>query len=391
MNRIVDTATEHELRAFLKHRKKELRLTDEECLCLRIRRRRLSLERKRQGAAAAVSRTHPHHAESQLRTPIKLVCVGEEGSGHVALLQSLLCPGDEVLPITTVELPLGDGQSCLAQLWAPETSESGKPLRSALFECAEAFLLAFDVHDAGTLQTLVARLYPEVAAHLETQRADAPVVLVGVVRGSGHGGAERLTAAQASALAARLGVSRYVEVHEGSSREAAAALQLAASLALEERARLGPADAAALALRFERTDALLREFLTAPMPAVGVDTEARLLTLRERPAAGVRVHYAYGTEASVDAPFLDARRPAAPLPPVLPAHVSLLAVGRALYPSPPATLPLPRYCGPGRKQKVSLILYLAAGAASPASAPSPTRASLRLPSSFARCFCCTAR
>ena len=342
MNRIVDTATEHELRAFLKHRKKELRLTDEECLCLRIRRRRLSLERKRQGAAAAVS---------QLRTPIKLVCVGEEGSGHVTLLQSLLCPGDEVLPITTVELPLGDGQnSCLAQLWAPETSESGKPLRSAIYECADAFLLAFDVHDAGTLQTLVARLHPEVAAHLETQRADAPVVLVGVVRGSGHGGAERLTAAQASALAARLGVSRYVEVHEGSSREAAAALQLAASLALAERARLDPADAAALALRFERTDALLREFLTAPMPAVGVDTEARLLTLRERPAAGVRVHYAYGAEASVDAPFLDARRPAAPLPPVLPTHVSLLAVGRALYPSPPATLPLPRYCGPGRKQ-----------------------------------------
>ena len=131
MNRIVDTATEHELRAFLKHRKKELRLTDEECLCLRIRRRRLSLERKRHGAAAAVS---------QLRTPIKLVCVGEEGSGHVTLLQSLLCPGDEVLPVSTVELPLGDGQSCLAQLWAPETSESGKPLRSAIYECADAFL-----------------------------------------------------------------------------------------------------------------------------------------------------------------------------------------------------------------------------------------------------------
>ena len=55
MNRIVDTATEHELRAFLKHRKKELRLTDEECLCLRIRRRRLSLERKRQGRAAPSS------------------------------------------------------------------------------------------------------------------------------------------------------------------------------------------------------------------------------------------------------------------------------------------------------------------------------------------------
>ena len=60
---------------------------------------------------------------------------------------------------------------------------------------------------------------------------------------------------------------------------------------------------------------------------------------------------------------------------------------------PPATLPLPRYCGPGRKQKVvpNTLIYLAAGAASPASAPSPTRASLRLPSSFARCFCCTAR
>ena len=41
---------------------------------------------------------------------------------------------------------------------------------------------------------------------------------------------------------------------------------------------------------FSRTDALLREFLPAPTPAVGVDTEARLLTLRERPAAGVRVH-----------------------------------------------------------------------------------------------------
>ena len=56
MNRIVDTATEHELRAFLKHRKKELRLTDEECLCLRIRRRRLSLERKRPPATLPLPR-----------------------------------------------------------------------------------------------------------------------------------------------------------------------------------------------------------------------------------------------------------------------------------------------------------------------------------------------
>ena len=92
MNRIVDTATEHELRAFLKHRKKELRLTDEECLCLRIRRRRLSLERKRQGAAAAVS---------QLRTPIKLVCVPVLPT-HV----SLLAVGRALYPSPPATLPL---------------------------------------------------------------------------------------------------------------------------------------------------------------------------------------------------------------------------------------------------------------------------------------------
>ena len=346
MNRIVDTATEHELRAFLKHRKKELRLTDEECLCLRIRRRRLSLERKRQGAAAAVSHTHPHHAESQPHA-IKLVCIGEEGSGHVALLQSLLCPGDEVLPVSTVELPLGDGQSCLAQLWAPETSESGKPLRSMIYECADAFLLAFDVHDAGTLQTLVARLSGSpgafVCCSVQTRRwcSSASCAAAATAARSGWRRRRRRRWRRASVSAATLKPMRARRARRRrrcSSRRRSRSKSARGSSPPTRRRRT---------LRFERTDALLREFLTAPMPAVGVDTQARLLTLRERPAAGVRVHYAYGTEASVDAPFLDARRPAAPLPPVLPTHVSLLAVGRALYPSPPATLPLPRYCGPG--------------------------------------------
>ena len=208
MNRNVDAATEHELRAFLKHRKKSCGLPTR------------SASASAFGGAASRSsasgtarprctrtRTTPSRS---CASPIKLVCVGEEAPSHVALLQSLLCPGDEVLPVSTVELPLGDGQSCLAQLWAPETSEAGKPLRSAIYECAEAFLLAFDVHDAGTLQTLVAAAPGGCGAFGDAACRRAEVVLVGVVRGSGHGGAERLTAAQASALA-RLGVSRYVE------------------------------------------------------------------------------------------------------------------------------------------------------------------------------------
>ena len=270
---IAACSSRRQLDAFIRAHRRELRLTEEEELLLHLRRRRLALQQLVSLPSGAGCSTRLDGEDGRPRTPIKVCILGDSARGVAALL------GYEMegvpLPVGTMEVVVGVAPSAspwvsyeppratraVVQLWSPDDASVSKPLRSACFQGAEAFVIVVAATAAAaaigrdvSLRLAEIRAWRELtgaaAADGAPRAALPPIVLAGVRPEGGsdadsgidsplaaalraaaaHGGSGAAVAAtatltdeQARQLARALGLASYVPPPRPAGTAAAAA------------------------------------------------------------------------------------------------------------------------------------------------------------------------